>query len=192
MSLTVTTAPTVEPISVSDVKCNLGIEEHDDDAEIASRIEAVRDAAQGVLWSALLTQTLTLKIDRGFPSCIVLPRAPLQSVTSVAYVDQNGDSQTLAADQYTVDSSSRPGRIVPAYNVTWPVTRYVIQAVTVVFVAGYGSTRSTVPAEVRRALIATASNMDCECGSPMREMLAHLLRGSEYDYSMARHAAEFV
>ena len=136
MSLTVTTPPTVDPISVDDVKCNLGIEGHDDDSQIASRIDAVRDAAEGVLWSALLTQTLTLKIDCGFPSCIVLPRAPLQSVTSITYIDQNGDTQTLATDQYTVDTDSKPGRIVPAYNVTWPSTRYVIQAVTVEFVAG--------------------------------------------------------
>lgn len=192
MSLTVTTPPTVDPISVDDVKCNLGIEGHDDDSQIASRIDAVRDAAEGVLWSALLTQTLTLKIDCGFPSCIVLPRAPLQSVTSITYIDQNGDTQTLATDQYTVDTDSKPGRIVPAYNVTWPSTRYVIQAVTVEFVAGYGDTRDTVPAEVRRALIATVSNLDCECGSDMREMLAGLLRGSEYDYSQGRRAAEFV
>ena len=39
------------------------------------------------------------------------------------YVDQDGATQVLAADQYLVDAKSQPARIEPAYSLSWPATR---------------------------------------------------------------------
>lgn len=108
------------------------------DPEITTLIKTARHAAEGYTRRALVTQTWDLKLD-SFPCrTIHLPKPNLQSVTSITYIDTDGTTQTLAADQYLVDTSSTPARITSAFGLVWPVTRWQNNAVTVRFVAGYG------------------------------------------------------
>jgi len=88
---------------------------------------------------------------RNCTSTIDVPVPPLQSVSSITYLDNNGDSQTLAASKYDVDASSEPGRIAPAFGETWPDTRDVNNAVTVTFIAGY-TTAALVPDTIKHAI----------------------------------------
>lgn len=76
--------------------------------------------------------------DYGFPACLRLRWKSVASVTSVKYVDDAGVEQTLAADQYqlTAPFGETPCEVVPAYNVTWPSTRWQRDAVTVTYQAG--------------------------------------------------------
>lgn len=117
------------------------------DPEFSRNITAARLAAEQDLGRRLITQTLAAYYD-AFPvySLFLLP--PLSSVTSITYLDTDGASQTLAADQYTVDAKSIPARITPAYGVTWPSTRAQSNAVYVTFVAGYGAA-SAVPEGIK-------------------------------------------
>ncbi len=117
-------------------------------------IASARMAAETYLHRYLITQTLDAYFD-SFPQYpnpaysqygtkweIRLP--PLQSVTSITYVDTDGATQTLAADQYLVDAKSQPAKIAPAYGLSWPSTRQQSNAVVIRFVAGYG-VASAVP-----------------------------------------------
>jgi hypothetical protein len=70
---------------------------------------------------------------------IFLPKPPLVTVNSIKYIDQNGVQQTLATDQYLVDTVSEPGRVTPAYGTSWPSTREQANAVEVSFNCGYAS-----------------------------------------------------
>lgn len=150
-SLSVQTAPTVEPISIDDVKPFLRLGDFTtDDGLIRDLITTVREQVEARGY-ALINQTLVMRMDC-FPTVIKLPRAPLVSVTSIQYVDVDGVTQTLAASKYDVDTSSVPARITPAYNESWPLTRSEIDAVTVTFVAGYGANPSDVPERVRTAM----------------------------------------
>lgn len=125
------------------------------DPLISMLITSARQAAELELNRYLITQTLDLYLDY-FPGQdprwwqdhqrsifykdiyeIVMP--PLQSVTSITYVDTDGATQTLATDQYTVDTKGQPARIAPAYGCSWPSTRQQNNAVTIRFVAGYGA-----------------------------------------------------
>lgn len=156
-----TVNPTVEPIDLEDAKCQIGIEHHDDDTLINRRIRAVRDWLEKLLWSSFCTQTWVLKADC-FPTRFTLPWGPLQSVSSITYVDTGGATQTLASDQYTVITNSRkPGLIVPAYGVDWPATRDVEQAVTVTYVAGYGDAATDVPEPIREAMLVAVDHLYC-------------------------------
>lgn len=110
-----------------------------DDPDLTRLIIGARHAAERKTRCALITQTWDLSLD-GFPSWeLRIPKPPLQSVTSITYVDTDGTTQTLAASAYTVDIKSQPGRITPAYGLVWPVTRYQVNAVTVRFVCGFGA-----------------------------------------------------
>src|SRR5690606_36285460 len=111
-------------------------------------------------------QTLTLTLDRFPCGPIYLPYPPLQSVSSIGYVDPQGVAQTVGVADYQVDINSEPGRLVPAYGTTWPSTQCVLGAVTIEYVAGYSdvcdvpqSTLIAITALLKRTYLATA---DCE------------------------------
>lgn len=113
-------------------------------------IQAARQHAETYLKRALITQTVDLHLDC-FP-CWQIKLPPLQSVTSITYFDTNGVEQTLAADQYLVDTTTQPARITPAFGLVWPVTQYRNNAVKIRFVAGYGAA-SAVPACVKNWML---------------------------------------
>lgn len=114
--------------------------------------ETMLDGEAGWLGRALLTQTWDLVLD-WFPACIEIPLPPLQSVSSIAYVDGDGATQTLSSSVYQVIDQGlwKPSLIVEAYQQSWPTTRDQPQAVTVTFVAGYGAA-SAVPAPIKSAI----------------------------------------
>lgn len=147
MAIVLTSPPGVEPITPSEAKTQIRIDHADEDPYIESLITVARQEAERIAWRQYITATWKLLLDRfpkrDFP--IYVPRPPLQSVSQIQYVDQNGATQTLDAAKYTVDADSEPGRITPAFGETWPLTRKQIHAVTVTFVAGYGAAASDVP-----------------------------------------------
>lgn len=110
-------------------------------------IAAAGQHAETYLKRKLVTQTLDLHLD-AFPCWTLKMPVPMQSVSAITYFDSNGVEQTLAADQYLVDSTTEPARITPAFGLVWPVTQYRNNAVKVRFVAGYGAA-SAVPACVK-------------------------------------------
>lgn len=156
MAIVVQTAPAAEPISLLEAKAHCRVEVTDDDTLITSLIVAARQQAEVELRRYLITQTLDLYLDE-FPDyddnerAIYLP--PLQSVTSISYVDTTGTTQTLAADQYIVDAMSQPARIEPAYGCYWPSIREQANAVKIRFVAGYGAAGSSVPQCIRQWML---------------------------------------
>jgi len=145
------TAPESEPVSISEAKAHLRVTFSDEDTYIDSLVKTARRQAEKYCRRAFITQTWDLVLD-GFPcGSIEVPLPPLQSVTSITYVDTNGATQTLASGNYTVDTKSNPARITPAYGKVWPTTQSHINVVTVRFVAGYGSS-TDVPDDIGHAL----------------------------------------
>lgn len=143
-SVVVSVAPAAEPVSLTAMKLHLRELADDQDPLISSLIQAAREKVEIETRRALVTQTQILRLD-GFPRsgdadrplAISVPNPPLQSVTSIQYVDQNGDPQTLDPADYLVDTSSEPARITPVYNGSWPIARAQMNAVTVTYVCGY-------------------------------------------------------
>lgn len=146
VSIVVVTQPTEEPVTIEEARYHCRIDDYnqepyEDSVQINTLIAAARQHAELQLNRKLVTQTLEAYYD-AFPVEFVLP--PLQSVTYIKYVDENGTEQTLAADKYLVNSTSKPARITESYGNTWPTIRSQQNAVRVRFVAGYGAA-SAVP-----------------------------------------------
>lgn len=156
MSLTLTTAPTVEPVSLDDLKGWLGYTAADDDNLLLQLIRSAREYIERVMWRQFITATYTWKLDR-FACVLYVPRPPLIAVTSITYLDDTGTSQTLATTEYQVIAGD-DGRIVEAYDKVWPTTRCQPDAVTIVYTAGYGTSQYDVPEPVRQAILMTASH----------------------------------
>jgi len=132
------TAPAQEPLTLDEAKLQASVTQDDENLLVVGYLKAAREAAQSFLNRALFTQTWKLQIA-GFDDVIWLPMAaPLQSVTSVQYYDENGTPQTLATSYYDVDTVSEPGRIVRKPNQTYPTVQSDrLRPVTVTYVCGW-------------------------------------------------------
>ncbi len=172
MPISLTTPPTVEPVTLVEAKAHLRVDSSDEDSLITAWITAARQYIEDRTWRQLCTATYTLKLDTfpNYGSCaksgwmfdgiIYVPRPPLQSVTSIAYTDTNNVTQTWSASNYLVDAVSEPGRISAAYNTYWPFIRgNAFANGSIVFVAGYGLAVS-VPTPLKQALLLLVSHFN--------------------------------
>lgn len=153
MNLSVTTAPASEPVSLVEAKTMCRISHDDEDALLSIFIQRAREQVENDTRRALFTQTLRLKLDE-FPFCeryIELPRPPLQSVSSITYVDTSGTTQTWSSSYYTVDTTAEPGKVHLTYDAEWPTTRCIANAVTINYIAGW--TSNTMPASVKHLML---------------------------------------
>lgn len=138
MPTKVITKPTYEPLTVDDVSEYLRLDDSPTDAGlISASITAARQYLEQYLNRYIATQTIETSFD-GFQNPMVL-NADVQSITSVKYLDENGAEQTLASNQYLLDTYAEPAQITPAYNVTYPNTYGVPNSVKVRYVVGYTS-----------------------------------------------------
>lgn len=173
--------PTFEPLDARETADHLRA---GDDAAVVGLISdyllAARLWVESYLQSSLGQRTITLYLDE-FPCWeIDIRLPPLQSISSIVYLDTTGSSTTLSASLYRVDTTSRPGRITPAYGEIWPCTYCVTRAITITAVVGY-TDASLVPSCAKQAMrILTKMMFDgggmlCEDGlEAVRSMLGPL------------------
>jgi uncharacterized phiE125 gp8 family phage protein len=199
-----TVAPTLEPVTLQEVKDHLrGVSIADEDALLQSHIVTARETMEGLLCKALMQQTLELNLSR-FPGwALPLPRTGnldltdlLTSVTSVQYIDMNGNTQIRPTSQYIVDAHHQPiarllpfgidpltgNQDVPTY---WTPTRYVPNAVTVTYVAGVASI-GAVPQMIRQALLMVVGTL---YENREAEATTVLTRLPIFDVLMDQHAS---
>lgn len=160
MTLILNAAPGSEPVTLTEAKSHLRVTDSNEDTLINSLISAARNLTESFTNRALITQTWDLKLQ-SFGQEISIPNPPLVSVTSIQYVDIDEATQTLATTEYAVLNAGahiKPGRIVPAYNKSWPSVRGMPNDITIRFVAGYGAA-SSVPPQLRWAVLLILSEL---------------------------------
>ncbi len=154
MIATVTTQPAEEPVTLTEAKAHLRVSDTADDTYITAIIKAAREQAERFVNGAIVTQTLTGKLDQFFNE-ISLPSGPIAGITSISYIDTDGETQTVDSSIYTLDAPQR--RILLAYNQEWPDTRCQKNAVTVVFTAGVAV--ADVPQSIKQAILLLVGEM---------------------------------
>lgn len=157
-SLVITSSPASEPVTVTEVKSNSRIDTSEDDTLIGTLIQAAREYVEKYCNTTLINTTYVLRMadfpySRNVDDGIKLPRSPVNSITSIVYNDLNGDSQTWSSSLYTADIYSKPAVIVPAYGESYPSCRGHVNDVAITYVAGYGATASSVPQEIKQAML---------------------------------------
>jgi uncharacterized phiE125 gp8 family phage protein len=155
-SLRVSVPPTVEPVSVAELKEHARIDHGHEDARLASLITTARLLVEKDTRRKLCTQTVVLSLDY-LPSYLVPDILPIQSISGITYYDGNNALQTLAASTYEADLYAEPVIIRPAFGQTWPTTYDRFGAVLVTMVAGYGAA-SAVPEDAKQAILLLASH----------------------------------
>lgn len=160
MVLKIYAAPTLEPVTIAEVKEHLRLDTTTDveDSYLAALITAARVHVESVTNRALVTQTWDEYWDEWPASELLLSRAPLVSVTSLSYTDSAAATSVVSATLYDVDTDSTPGRITLGYGDSWPsVVLHPKNPIAVRYVAGYGSTAvvavASIPRPIKQALL---------------------------------------
>lgn len=154
MTLRLITAPAALAVSLIEARAHLRLIGTDDDALVTAMIGAATESAEHATGRALMVQTWEAGFDAfpawvGVSTAIELTRVPVQSVTSVTYIDSAGAVQTLLPTLYTlVQDDFGFTRILPTYGTSWPAVRGDTDGVKVRYVAGYASA-ALVPAAVK-------------------------------------------
>lgn len=141
------TGPAIEVVSNTEQKLHAKIDLPDDDLLVDDLNISATEYVTDRLQRAFVTEVWELSLDEFPPDpCpIDICRVPLLTVNSIKYIDTDGVEQTLAADQFIVDTKAEPAAIFRAHLVTWPATRNIVNAVTVNFDIGYGAAAADTP-----------------------------------------------
>ena len=145
----VTTAATGEPIETDDAVAHLRAQGAGDEIEIAAMVATARSMVESQTGIKLFTQTVTLRTDE-WADLAHLPVAPVQSITSIAYTDTAGASQTLSTSVYEARLYGLEPGIALKYDPVWPTIQTGSQIVSVAIV-GYG-VAGTQPPETLHAM----------------------------------------
>jgi len=131
-----------EPVSLEEMRSQLGITAADDtarDDSIERAISSARAWAESFTESAVVTQTRA-QYYSAFPDYFKLS-APLQSVGSIKYLDTDGIEQILDAADYIIDILN--AEVHPGYEVNWPDARLQINSISIEYDSGYESPEET-------------------------------------------------
>jgi uncharacterized phiE125 gp8 family phage protein len=158
MSLNQTVAPSAEPVTTTDQKDWMRVDASDEDTLIGNLASAARDYIEMSTSRQMISATWVYKIPAFSGGELVIPVSPLQSVTSITYIDTDGALQTWSSSLYTVDTAADVGRIRPIYDEDFPDSRGYTDDVTITFVAGYGDASSDVPDTALTAIKLLAAN----------------------------------
>jgi uncharacterized phiE125 gp8 family phage protein len=113
-------APTSEPVTLAQAsKQCVGSDLVSDKALLLRLISSERSFVEKYCGIKIMTQTLSLKCD-SFSNFERVPAAPVQSITSIAYVDVYGAAQTLDSSVYEVRTDGMDAAIVLNFGQSWP------------------------------------------------------------------------
>lgn len=156
-SLTRTSGPEVEPVSVADAKLHLRVDSEADDTYIAGLISAAREWCEVYTDRTFVHTQYAMTLDT-FPWEIELPRPPVavaagNTATSITYVQEGGTTATLPTSEYRVDRTATPGVMRTVYAGTWPSHLLDRNSLTITWWAGYGEDGTKVPKVVKSAIL---------------------------------------
>jgi uncharacterized phiE125 gp8 family phage protein len=156
-----TTAPTLlqEPVTVAEARrqCRIAdaIAYHDE--ELAALIAAAREMVENDTGIVCYTGSFTQKFT-DWSGVDLADVRPVTSITSIAYLDGDGTSQTLSTDVYQLETASVKQFVRLKYGQNWPTTRGDTNGITVTYVAGY----ATVAAVPQMVKLAVPLKLHCE------------------------------
>ena len=154
-----TTEPVNQPVTLSDVKMAGRISTSAHDTMLVGLILSAVDVVENHTHRAIITQTWKKTVSDYSINNRKLPRPPLQSVTSVKYMDMTATQQTVSSSIYQIDTASEPGSFSRLPGQIWPqIAPGYTNPIEITFVAGYGDDATAVPAMLKQAIIALVAH----------------------------------
>ena len=140
------TGAAVEPITTAELKTFARIDGTAEDTLIDGFIKAARIQTEKYLNRKLINQTITASLDFWPEKRIRLPFPPLQSVTEIRTLDEEGVETVYSSDNYIVRTKVYMGEIIIKDGGSFPLsTDRDIGAIEIDYVAGYGAAATAIP-----------------------------------------------
>lgn len=164
MNVYLYTAPTIEPISLDDLRLHLRLNpsQLDEEEYLEDLIKGARRRVENLLQRQLLTATWDYYLqDWPAEEWFYLPYGNLQSVTSIAWKDQDGTTTTMTVTtDYLVETNGEGlGRIVLPDDADWPTTElYPSNPIKTRFVCGW-TAAAAIPYQIRAAIKMIAADL---------------------------------
>ena len=167
-SLTRSSQPVVEPVTITDAKAHLRVDTDADNTYIMGLVAAARAWVEEYLDRSLVHTQWTMRLD-GFPpnglDNLELPRPPMATASAVSavaitYTTETGAVVVFPSHEYRVVRNSTPGAISPLYEQAWPVHRRDDNSVTITWWGGYGEDGRSVPTQIRHAMLMLVAHWD--------------------------------
>lgn len=155
---TLVTAPTREPVELQDIERHLRLDiDYPEEQELLQLyITAARKRVEALTGRKLMNQTWKYYLE-DWPEgdYIKVPYPPLVSVSSVKYRDSDYTEQTMDSGDYRVLTNIEPGIIALDYGAVWPSDTLIgnAEAIYIEYICGYGTARTSVPEELRIAIM---------------------------------------
>jgi uncharacterized phiE125 gp8 family phage protein len=173
----IVTPPATEPLSLDLIRQHCRIDQIADDELLSGYARAARSMAEAYLGRVLITQTLMWTVTpesalrpswHFLRGAMLLPRSPVQSISSVTILDQRGNSTTIFPATlpiippaqligYRADLAHSPARIYVGPSTILSDGRELrcidLECVQVTFVAGYGGDATTIPQPILDAIL---------------------------------------
>lgn len=146
MNLKQLTYPSGTVITLAEAKDQCRVTSTDEDALIMDCIKAATGLIEGYTGVFLQSSTFVAYFDEAIkyePLCI--DRFPITAISSVKYLDSNGDEQTIATTDYFTSITGSPAKIRITSIPT--VQDYAFDTFRVYFTAGY-TNRDEIPMEL--------------------------------------------
>jgi hypothetical protein len=170
--LKIVTGPAVTPVSRTEARNHLRLDDDVDDSLVRAYIQAATDWAENYTGRFLVSRTCQMMLDgarelesplwegmRTGPSNVAyldhieLAAAPVISVESIKYYSDDDTQYTWAASNYFVDTFSEPAKVVLRDGGTYPTDLRAANGLEINFTAGYGSNPSAVPEAIKVAIL---------------------------------------
>jgi uncharacterized phiE125 gp8 family phage protein len=150
------TASTAEPVSRTEAKLWLRLDEHDvtEDALVDALVSRARQRLEEMKQRSFLVQTFDYYLDEPLDGCAVtIPKAPLVTVTSIRGFSSTEATDTggtaMTTSDYYVDTAHEFGRVYPVSGATFPTSTREINPVVIRFTAGYSTSTTGIPEPVK-------------------------------------------
>lgn len=178
MKVRVITAPAAF-LTLAEAKAQLNVTWDSQDAYIETLVNAACshiDGANGQFGRSFMSQTLELRTD-DFCAPIRLPNGPVQSITSVKYIDGAGAEQTADSGTYVCEDDI----LSLVVGASWPTPGTQAGAVRVRYVAGDGVIPAAVAAAAKimvtdlfelRASMVTGSKTEVKSSATFDRLMA--------------------
>lgn len=142
--------PSVEPLTLAEIKLFLRIDGNSEDTLLTSLLAAARISAEKYMRVSIINQQWKAVIQKSASGRFYLPYGPVNSIDSVTSSNKAGQSATVDSSFYHLEEGNRFIIFEPSV---------IAEKVEITYSSGYGADSTTIPESIKQGLLSQIAFM---------------------------------